>query len=145
MLTQVGPLTFDTFPCSLDAIDEEVSADFAKHSLLNRRQGYEAEGPGDETLTLSGEILPFHIGGLSEVSLAKQMCRAQEPQFVMRGTGEVLGWYVIMKVRLRHGGEAAIGPGGIGYVVKHEMVLERIDDPGSDAGSGLIGLVLSLF
>lgn len=145
MLYQVGPLTIDTFPFSIESVDHEVTGDFAKHDLINARRGYEPVGPGDETLDLSGEILPFHIGGMSQIELAQALCDAQAPQFVMRGDGAVLGWFVVAKVRAKHGGRVPIGPNGVGYVVGHDLRLERVPDPGASAGSGLIASVLSLF
>lgn len=142
MLYQVGPLTFDTFPLSLNAVERDAGADYAKHDLLNRRRGYEFEGPGDDTLTLSGECLPWHIGGLAQIDLAHQLRDAGGPVFVVRGDGGVAGWHVITNVRENH---EMIGPSGVGFVVKHQLKLERCDDPGPAAGAGLIATLLSLF
>lgn len=144
MLYQVGPLTFDTFPFSIDGAEHEVSSDFAKHDLIGTRRDYEPVGPGEETLDLSGEFLPAHIGGLSEIELAQALCEAQAPQFVMRGDGRVLGWFVLAKVKDKHGGKAPIGPDGVGYVVAFDIRLERVPDAGASAGAGLIASLVSL-
>lgn len=142
MLYQVGPLTFDTFPFSINAAKRSGTADFAKHDLLNRRRGYEFEGPGDDVLILTGECLPWHIGGLSEIELTHRLRDAGDPVFVMRGDGGVAGWHVITEFEDNH---EMIAPDGVGFVVKHQLKLERCDDPGSGAGSGLIASLLSLF
>lgn len=142
MLYQVGPLAFDTFPFSLNGVERDAGADFAKHPLMNRRKGYEFEGPGDDVLTLSGECLPVHIGGLSEIELAHQLRDSGEPVFVMRGDGGVAGWHVVLNVKENH---EIIGPGGVGFLIKHQIRLERTDDPGAAAGAGLIASLLSLF
>jgi hypothetical protein len=140
----VGVLTFDTFPFSVGGAEREDGYDYAKHELMNRRRGYEAEGAGDDVLTLSGEFLPFHIGGLSELEMARGLKNSGSPQFVMRGDGTVLGWYVITSIKDSH--TDAIAPNGVAYRVKYEIKLEAVDDPGEDAGAGLIAsLVSSLF
>lgn len=146
MLYQIGPLTLDTFPFSINAADHAVAGDYAKHDLLSRRRGYEPMGEGDETLDLTGEVLPVHIGGLSEIEYAMDLTRTQVPVFVMRGDGLVIGWCVLMSVRARHGGkDGLIAPDGVGYVVGHEIKLERSDDPGETAGASAITALVSLF
>ena len=142
MLYQVGPLTFDTFPASVTAASRKAAADFAKHPLLNRRKGYEHEGEGDDVLTLSGEILPFTIGGLSEIEQAHSLRAAGDPVFVQRGDGGWSGWHVITSVEENH---ETIMPNGVGFVVKHQVTLERVDDPGPAAGASLIASLLTLF
>ncbi|ACL55609.1 phage tail protein [Methylobacterium nodulans] len=144
MQYSVGVLTFDTFPFSVTGAEREDGEDYAKHDLLNRRRGYEHEGPADDVLTLSGEFLPFHIGGMSELELARDLKNSGSPQYVMRGDGYALGWYVITSIKDSHAD--AIAPDGVAYKVKYEIKLERVDDPGEDAGAGLIAsLVASLF
>jgi uncharacterized protein len=143
MLYQVGPLVFDTFPFSLDSVDRQDAEDYAKHDLLNARRSYEHEGPGDDCLTLAGEFLPFHIGGLSDLEFARSLKASGEPQFVMRGDGYVLGWFVIVAVGEKHAEK--IAPTGVAYTVKHEIKLENCGEAGEAAGSGLIASLLSLF
>lgn len=142
MLYQVGPLALDTFPIEVGSAEIETSGDFAKHELISSRRGYEFVGPGEDSLDLSGQLLPFHIGGLSELEFAKQLCTTGEPVFVMRGDGQVMGWYQLMKVKERH---SQIGPGGVGFVVAYALHLEKIDDPGPEIGGDLIDVILSLF
>lgn len=142
MLFMVGPLVLETYGLEVAEFEEEVAADFAEHQLVGRRVDLEFSGPGEEKLELSGEVLPFHLGGLPLFSLAKSLVRAGTPQFVMRGDGEVYGWYVLKNARGRH---RIISPSGVGFVVQHSLTLRRVDDPGEDLGASLIGSILSLF
>lgn len=143
MLFQVGPLTFETFPFSLIAIKRQDGQDYAKHDLLNARRAYEHEGPGDDGLTLTGEFLPYHIGGLADLEFARSLKSSGEPQFVVRGDGLVIGWCVITSLEETHA--EAISPDGVAYKVAHEMKLEVCDDPGEGAGPALVATLLSLF
>lgn len=142
MLYQVGPLTIDTFPFSVDKVEHEAETDFAKHDLIGRRRDYEPAGEGMETLDLSGEFLPYRIGGLDQLALAHALRQSARPQWVFRGDGEVLGWFLIMKVKSTH---EHIMPNGIGFVVKHSLHLERVDDPSDDVAGDLISQLVSLF
>lgn len=142
MLYQVGPLTVDTFPFETSDVTRKTSADFAKHDLLSTRRDYEFSGPGEGTLKISGKLLPFHIGGLSELEFASQLCEAGGPLFVMRGDGRVLGWHQLMSVEEAH---SSIGPTGVGFEIKYDLSLERCRDPGTDVGAAAIDTILSLF
>lgn len=143
MQYMVGSLIFDTFPFSVTGVEREDAYDYAKHDLMSRRKGYERAGAGDDTLTLSGEFLPFHIGGLSQLETARALKDSGSEQFVMRGDGYVVGWFVITSVKESHAD--AVAPNGIAYKVKHDLKLERVDDPGQSTGADLIDAVLSLF
>lgn len=142
MLYQIGPLTLDTFPVEVGKASRETSADFAKHDLIGARRGYEFGGPGDATITVSGQLLPFHIGGLSEIELAHQLVEAGDPLFVVRGDGLVLGWRVLTNAKEDH---SEIGPTGVGFVVAYELKLERVPDPPTSVAGDAIDLLLSLF
>ncbi|WP_026190730.1 phage tail protein [Methylobacterium sp. WSM2598] len=139
----IGPLIFDTFPFSVTSVEREDTFDYSKHDLLSRRKGFEVAGAGDDTLTLGGEFLPYHVGGLSELEAARALKDGATEQFVLRGDGYALGWFVITSIKETHGD--AIAPTGVAYKVKYEIKLERVDDPGEAAGASLISDVLSLF
>jgi len=142
MLYAIGPLECDTFPFEVGSVERETTADFAKHALVSAPEDYEFAGRGTSSLTVSGQLLPFHIGGLSELETAHALCEGGQPQWVFRGDGRPLGWYVITKVKEKH---KHISPTGIGFVIEHELNLERVDDPGSDVGGDLISTLISLF
>jgi len=146
MLFRVGLLELDTFPFELGGSERDHEADYARHAVIGIRKPFEAVGPGDDTVTLRGQLMPFHIGGLSELALAHQLVDRQDPLFCMRGDGGWTGWYHLTRVGEKHD---TIGPGGVGFVATYTLKLERCDRPGSDVGgrlmSSLSSLVSSLF
>ncbi len=142
MLYQVGPLTFDEYGNDIQEVNERVTADFAKHELIDTRRDYEFSGPGTDPLDLRGHLLPFHLGGLTQHEMARALCSSGEPVFVVRGDGQVRGWHHIMEVTGRH---TFIGPGGVGFEVEAGMRLEACKPPGMDAAGDLIGTLISLF
>jgi phage protein U len=88
------------------------SIDTAAHQQLQRRADYkwpgqhrmlvgEAKqwvGPGGETITLSGVILPHWRGGLKQLDTMREMARKGEPLPLVTGWGEFLGRWVIEAV-----------------------------------------------
>lgn len=142
MLYQVGTLTFEEYENDLQEVEEKVTADFAKHALIDTRQDFEFAGPGDDPIELRGHLLPFHLGGLSEYELARDLCTGGQPQFVVRGDGLVRGWHNIMEVRGRH---RLLATGGVGFEVETGMRLERCRDPDSEVAGDLISDLISLF
>jgi phage protein U len=144
MLYQLGPVTVDTFPFSVDAVDRESSADFAAKDLLGRIKGQEFVGEGDDTLSLKGKILPFkpRMNGLPAWEVLHGLRKSGEPLYVMRGDFIALGWFVITNMREGH---SMLHPNGIGQQIEHEIRLLKVDAPGPDTAGALVGSLLSLF
>lgn len=144
MLFQVGAVSIDVRPFNVDSVKRQGAGDYADKDLLGRRKGSEAVGVGAETLELKGKVIPFSRRGDGRPALEAiwgQM-RAQEPVFVMRGDGTVLGWMRIDSVEEAHG---RLAPGGVGQEIDHEIKLTRVDAPGSDSVLSQLDQLLSLF
>ena len=144
MLYQVGPVTIDTFPFSVDSVEREAGADFATKDLLGRLKGREFVGEGDDSFTLKGKILPAQpmMNGLPELDMLHGARKAGESVFVMRGDGAALGWFVVESIRETH---EQIGRNGLGQIISHEVKIVRVDGPGGDSAFSLFGSLLSLF
>jgi phage protein U len=138
MLFQVGAVAIDVRPFNIDSVEREGAADFADKDLLGRRKGSEAVGIGTETLQLKGTVLPFRRRGNGLPALETQwgQMRAQEPVFVLRGDGMVMGWMRIDSIKEAH---SHLAQGGVG----HEMT--RVAPPGGDAMLSQLDQLLSLF
>ncbi len=141
MLYLVGAVALDTAPFSIDEMERTASADFAVKPLLrNSPPAREFMGEGDDTITLSGQLLPERIGGLTELETMHGLRRAGQRLPVMRGDGRMLGWYVITEIRERH---AQLGRSGIGGTLEHTLTLVKVDPAG--ASPSLLGSLISLF
>jgi len=142
MLYQLGPVSVDVWPFNADSVQGEAAADFANKALIGRRPGYEFMGEGEETWTLSGQLLPTKLGGLDELEMLHDMRRNGDRIMVARGDGKILGWYAVQSISEGH---EKLGPDGVGQVIKHSIKLLRVDEPGADEGAGLLSKILSLF
>ena len=140
MLIQIGAVQLDTFPFGADTIDRTAGADFAVKPVLGALPNREFMGEGDDELTISGQLLPRKIGGLTELEALHSFRRAGEQLPVMRGDGRMLGWFAITRIQEAH---KDLERDGVGFTVEHTIDLVRVGPEG--ASRNLLGTLLSLF
>lgn len=141
MLYMLGALTIDTAPFSIDAMERNADASIVAKPVMGGAQPKEFTGEGEDDLTLSGTLLPAHLGGLDELDTLHAMRRAGMRFPLMRGDGYRFGWYAITRITERH---EQLSRSGVGYVVRHTVEMTRAE---ADAGAGqqVIAGLLSLF
>ncbi|MBO9125446.1 MULTISPECIES: phage tail protein [unclassified Rhizobium] len=140
MLYSIGALTLDTRPFSVDEMQRSTSADFADKPVMGGMIAREFMGEGEEKITLSGQLLPFKTGGLTELEMAHGFRRSGQKLPVLRGDGARLGWYVIDTITENH---TDLMRDGVGFFVKHSISLTKVSPDG--ASPGIIVTILSLF
>jgi phage protein U len=140
MLYLIGALKLDTRPFNVDEVQRTMSADFADKPIVGGRNGREFMGEGEEKLVLSGQLLPFKTGGLSELELAKSLMLAGRPLPVLRGDGVRLGWFTIDKMSEGH---KDLMRDGVGFFIRHSIEMTKVSPAG--ASPSVIGTILSLF
>ncbi len=140
MLYLVGAVALDTAPFSIDEVERTATADFAVKPLLGTAPSREFMGEGDDTVVLSGQLLPERIGGLTELETLHGFRRAGQRLPVMRGDGRMLGWFVITEIRERH---EQLGRSGIGGTLQHTLTLVKVEPTGTSPA--LLGSLISLF
>jgi len=127
MLYMIGPVAVDVYPFNAHEVAHDAKTDFAKKSVLGRRQPNEHVGEGDETLKFSGRLFPEKLpGGLETYELLHALRAAALPQLVMRGDGAVLGWYLIESASDK---SSFLGPNGVGQLIEVDISLIRDDPP----------------
>ena len=140
MLYQLGALTVDTRPFNADSVSRSAGADIAKKPTMGGLKPKEFMGEGDETFTLSGQLLPTKIGGWTELSVVDGYRRAGASLPLVRGDGVSLGWYKIETVSERH---KDLTSSGVGFTVRYSLKLTK-SAPDASA-QGLVQSILSIF
>jgi len=138
MLYQIGPLTLDTRPFNADGVRRSADAAFAAKPVIATLSPREFMGEGEDRITVSGQLLPFKTGGLSELETAHSLRRQGVAMPVVRGDGRSFGWFVIERISETH---RELMRDGVGFVVRYSLTLVKTK-PG---GTGIIGTILSLF
>lgn len=139
MLYALGSIVFEVAPLNVDQIGRTAGADFAEKPVFGRRPGFEFVGAAAEEITFQGKLFPAALGGLDEWAELQQLRLTGAAQHLIRGDGEVLGWYQI--VGLQDTG-TALDAAGVPRVVEFEIRIREADRPASDAYQGAqLGLI----
>ena len=121
----LGGVVMDTRPFNADKFDRTASADLVEKAVMGGLKPSEFMGQGEDTLTITGQLLPFKTGGLAEFEMLDEMRRTGARFPVMRGDGKRLGTYAITDISERHG---QLMRDGVGFTVKY-LSLIHISEP----------------
>lgn len=144
MLYMLGTVVIDTAPFSIDEMERVADASIVAKPVIGGRMPKEFTGEGEDDITLSGQILPLHVGGMNELETLHEMRRRGARFPVQRGDGWRPGWYAITRITENH---RDLSRDGIGHVVQHEISMTRVDGDAGDGQqiiSGLINLFTAL-
>ena len=138
MLLQIGPLQFTIDPFNAHEISRAAKTEFAKKDVINRSKIYEHTGEGDDSYVVRGRLFPYKMGGLGVLALAHTIREQGQAQMMVRGDGNVLGWFVITEITEL---SSHLGGDGVGQLIDIEISLERADKPSAQQYfSNLYGL-----
>ncbi len=140
MLYSVGPLMLDTRPFSVNDVQRTASADFAQKPLIGTMQSREFMGEGEDRMILSGQLLPFRTGGITELEMVHAFRRSGQRLPVLRGDGRRLGWFVVEAISETH---RDLMRDGVGFFIRHSITLVKVTAEG--ASPSILGTILSLF
>lgn len=141
MLFMLGGVTIDTAPFSAESVSRSSSADIASKPIVGGPKAHEFMGVGDGTLTITGQILPLHIGGEPQLEALRTMCETGERFPVMRGDGTALGHHALTNVGDAH---KTLASDGRGYVLVHTLSMIKVQFTESGA-AGTVSKILQLF
>lgn len=141
MLYMIGALSLDTRPFNVDEMSRDADASIVAKPVIGGFQPKEFTGEGEDDITLSGQLLPAKIGGLTELEFAHEMRRTGARFPLMRGDGTRFGWYAISRISERH---RDLGRDGVGFTVQVSISMTKTQ-PTAGAGQQVISGLLSLF
>jgi phage protein U len=140
ILYQLGAFTFDVFPVNVHEVERQMGADYAAKDIVGAMRPREFTGEADDRVKLSGRLFPQRLGGVAGIGALQALARTGEPQLLIRGDGEVLGWYLIEQVTDKH---SFLDVAGVGRMI--ELDVELIKTPLRAAAGGMIATIASLF
>jgi phage protein U len=126
MLLTIGTVIFvGNGGPSLEKFGRKTTGQLAEKGLIGGLPGHEWTGWAAE-LSLSGSVLPFHLGGLGDIDDLHSYAATGTKVPVIRGDGAFLGWYGVASVGEQH---AALARNGVGYEVTWDVSLTRVGKP----------------
>ncbi len=139
MLMMVGGVQFMIAPLNIHGHQRESATDYVEKPIVGARQPLEYVGEGQDTVSLFGRLFPKRFGGLTGL-IALQAARVSGfPQFVIRGDGIPLGWFVIDHIAER---QTYLDVDGVGQVIEFDIILRRDTIPGA---AGYFSSIMSMF
>ncbi len=127
-LYEWGPLQFLVWPLNVHEVDVETATDWAKKEIVGAATYLEWVGENDELIFLRGRVFPYRVGGMGELEVFDSMRREGISSMLIRGRGEVLGWFVCERLQRQH---TYLSGEGVGRMVTFEAVMARVPMPDS--------------
>lgn len=137
-LFQFGEFQFDIPNGVPQTLDRTADYRWEEQGRLLREPAWQFIGPGSQTITLDGVMLPQFSGRAQSMDTLRSIAEAGEPQMFTNGLGKVFGRWAIK--RLREGQSVYVEGGGarrIDFTV--ELVKYGEDEPGLAASPLSIG------
>lgn len=126
MLMQLGSVVFDVVRFNTHEHSRSSEAGFAEKSVLGKRPPLEYVGDGPETISIRGKIYPRKLGGLEGLAALEAARASGAAQFLMRGDGTPLGFFVIESV---NESSHHLWKNGVGQKITFDISLKRSDAP----------------
>jgi hypothetical protein len=128
-LYQWGTVQIQVFPLNIHELDHETASDWAHKEIAGAAIYREWVGENDEQIFLRGKIFPYRIGGMNELEHFNAMRRAGVAHQLVRGNGEILGWFICERLVRAH---TFLSSEGVGQQIAFEATMARVPVPEAD-------------
>lgn len=125
MLMSLGQFVFQLQDLAYSELARATAWRHASNSRVGARPALQFVGPGEDTITLSGVLVPEVAGTLQSLATLRAMADAGDAYAMVDGAGRIFGAWVIE--RIEEGG-SAFTPDGIARRTAFTVSLKRADD-----------------
>lgn len=139
MLMALGPVLFD-ISLDLQSVEEVWNSAYARHDVMGAAPIYENVGEEESTITLTGELYPYHFGGLGGMAALEAARTAKIPLPLLRADGMPFGFVLISSIS-RTDNMLDAGQ-GIGNQIEYSVKLIKVGSPGLGGAEALLRLFL---
>ena len=102
MMMSLGLFIFSIETAAYQALQRSTSAEWAENKRIGQRAASQFIGPGADTISLTGTLLPEFTGGVSNLDQVRMMMNRGKAYTLMDGRGHVLGFWSIRAVQETH-------------------------------------------
>ena len=128
MLT-IGPVAFSVAEAAYQALSRATRYRLPAHERIGTQLAYQYTGPGEDSITLSGTIMPTYRGRPGVLDDLRELAAAGESRLLTSGTGEAFGRWVIEEVS-----EERSGLFNNGAARKIEFTVKLLRDDAAPSG-----------
>lgn len=138
MMMSLGMFAFGLPTLAYQDMQRQTAWRHPGNSRVGTRQAFQYVGPGDDTITLSGVLVPELMGRAAAIEELRRMGDTGAAWPLVSGTGEVFGAFVIENVS--ETGTHHID-NGRARRIEFQLQLKRVDDQrgGVAIGVGSLG------
>lgn len=142
MMMTLGFFVFSRLTVPYQTSQHEMVWRHPTNSRVGARPSAQFLGLGDETLTLSGVLMPEITGGELSLEALRKMADTGKAYPLIEGRGTVTGFFVIEKISK---GRSEFFSDGAARKIEFTIELKRVDEKNTSliANENLIGMGIS--
>ncbi|RCV89711.1 phage tail protein [Billgrantia montanilacus] len=129
MMMAYGLFVFGLGTAAYQELQRQTNWRHASQSRVGARPSRQFLGPGEDTITLTGTLLPEFTGGQSNLDELRRMANEGKAWPLIEGTGRNYGIYVIENLNER---KSRFFRDGAASQIEFDITLQRIDDDRRD-------------
>jgi hypothetical protein len=133
MMMALGDFVFELRGAAYWDFQRQTEFRHASHDRVGQRPAFQYVGPGADSITLSGTLLPEFTGGRANLDELREMGATGEPRTLVEGSGRLYGLWVIRNVRETN---TVFMQDGQPRKIEFSLALARVDDDRIAQSSG---------
>lgn len=98
MMMTLGFFVFEIHTAPYQELQRQTAWRHASQNRVGQRPAYQYLGPGDDTITLSGTLMPELTGGRATLDLIRVMAEQGKGWPLIEGTGRLYGFWAVTNV-----------------------------------------------
>lgn len=139
MLMALGQFVFQLSTVAYHELQRATAWRHGASSRVGAREALQFVGPGEDTLILTGTLVPELAGRLDSLDTLRAMADAGRAYAMVDGTGRVMGAWVILRLQQT---ASALTQDGLPRRTDFTLELkrtddERVDSAGTPTGEGV--------
>lgn len=99
MLMSLGLFTFSLATAPFETLKRSTAQRWEAKNRVGRGAAYQWVGPGEDSLTVDGTLMPELTGGPENLDKLREMATEGRSWILTAGTGDVLGRWIILDVQ----------------------------------------------
>ena len=141
MMLSLGLFIFAVDSTAYQSLQRQSAQRWQSSDRIGLRAAQQYLGKGEDTITLSGVLMPELSGGEINLALLQAMANSGKAHALLNGSGEALGIWIITAINENH---SEFFRDGKARKIEFSLSLKRIDDDRIDDLDNLSGYVQNL-
>ncbi|MGQ7261189.1 phage tail protein [Vreelandella sp. V005] len=125
MMMSYGMFVFGLSTAAYQELQRQTTWRHASQSRVNARPTHQFLGPGDDTIRLTGQLLPMFTGGQQNLDMLRALADQGKAWPLIEGTGTYYGMFAITDLQER---KSEFFRDGAAKQIDFDLKLTRIDE-----------------